>query len=397
MTNMNNEWRMTLPIVKSYEKEVNGESRMVVAGIASGTQLDYDDERMATSAIAAFEKAIQEGITLPVTGAWSLIPLRSGHRKEWDDVLGWVVKSYVDEDHNLWIEAELDNTSKARDLYEKLTGISRPGRPTQLGFSIGGTIKKASRVWDNEHNKSIRVIEDIGLKEISVVGQPAYPPSYVEALTKSINWDEVPVEGEPSKESVMEEATKDVVITNTENPVEVSTTDPVQSGAVQTDPQVSDEVTTEKHEDLSAKVESLTQKVDQLTTAFSQLTLPQTTQEVTTEPEKSVKEEEVAESKEASSKEETVEMVEKAFETTLANALTTALAAFKTETIDPLLVELQAVKSTVNDIASAPVDKSFAVRQSKETESKIEKFNDLVAKDKKISPIGAALRVAFGD
>jgi hypothetical protein len=73
---MNNEWRMTLPIVKSYEKEVNGESRMVVAGIASGTQLDYDDERMATSAIAAFEKAIQEGITLPVTGAWSLIPLR---------------------------------------------------------------------------------------------------------------------------------------------------------------------------------------------------------------------------------------------------------------------------------------------------------------------------------
>lgn len=371
-----NDFRLAMPIEKAFEKEVDGSTRLYIAGLASGTTVDLDEERMAESAIHAFQKAIEEGITLEPSGAWSLIPLRSGHRKEWDDILGWVVKAEVDDQKQLWIEAELANTSAARDLYTVLTEPQRHGRPVQLGFSVGGKIKKASREWNQERNKSIRVLEEIALGEISVTGRPAFAPSYVEALTKSVNWDNVPppqeeiVANPALKESIME---KDII----EQPV---TTEPVVEIVEESTKETTDVANlTQQVADLTKTVENLSTIVTTLANSNKSVEKPAETPNTETATETP------AANAEKSEKEEV----------DIATLLATAFAAFKTETIDPLMTELQTVKTTVAEVAATPVDKSLSVRQSKETDTVLEKFANEVQQNKNVSPIAAAVRLAI--
>lgn len=167
------------------DDETIDDNIMRIRGIASGTGIDLHDDIMAQSAIESFKEAIEKGITLE-NGEWSLIPLRSGHRNNWDDILGWITKADIDENYNLWIEAELDDSSRARDLYNKLTQPTKTGRVTQLGFSIGGKIRKYRTHYDAILQKTLRILESIDLGEVSVVGAPAYPTAYVEAILKSL-------------------------------------------------------------------------------------------------------------------------------------------------------------------------------------------------------------------
>lgn len=183
------DFKITCSIAKAYEKNVNGVLRRFIGGLASGTQLDLEGERMAESAIQAFKKAIDEGMTLS-DGQWSLIPLRSGHRHEWDDVLGWITGAEVDKENNLWIEAELDHENPvAVGLFKKLTRAPEHGKPVKLGFSVGGTVNRAGYEWDDEINDFAKTYYDVALREVSVVSQPAYPTSYLYALNKSVNWE----------------------------------------------------------------------------------------------------------------------------------------------------------------------------------------------------------------
>lgn len=183
------DFKITCSIAKAYEKNVDGILKRFIGGLASGTQVDLEGERMADSAIQAFKKAIDEGMTLP-DGQWSLIPLRSGHRHEWDDVLGWITGAEVDKENNLWIEAELDHENPVSvSLFKKLTRTPEHGKPVKLGFSVGGTVNRAGYEWDEDINDFTKTYYDVSLREVSVVSQPAYPTSYLYALNKSVNWD----------------------------------------------------------------------------------------------------------------------------------------------------------------------------------------------------------------
>lgn len=184
-----NEFKITCSIAKAYEKGSGDDIKKYISGLASGVQTDLDGERMAESAIVAFQKAIKNGIYLS-DGQWSLIPLRSGHRSEWDDVLGWVTGAEIDKDHNLWIEAELDIENPVSTvLYKKLTRSPEIGKPVKLGLSVGGSVVDAGYEWDDVANKFCKTYYDVELREVSVVSQPAYPTSYLLALNKSVNWD----------------------------------------------------------------------------------------------------------------------------------------------------------------------------------------------------------------
>lgn len=401
-----NEFKLTMPISKSYEKKGDdGATHLYVAGIASGTGLDLDGERMAKSAIDAFKKAIDEGIVTP-QGKWGHVPLRSGHRKEWDDVLGWITKAEVDDQHNLWIEAELDDTSSvAKDLFAKLNRGDRPGKPVQLGFSVGGSIKKASREWDANVGRSIRIIEDVILKEISVVGQPAYPTAYVEALTKSVNWDEVPLtKEEATKELAMFENEKVTVdkaahvedketeVTKTEadeqsgaddaasvdkSTEEVgTTTDPKDDNAAEKSVYYSESA--EGFKDLLTKLQSQLDEIKALVGDSSKAVADTKDEAEVTKTETKVEK--------AEEKVETTS-VEKSVEDRVADAVTAALNAFKTEHIDP-------ITKAVEEIAAQPVDKSLSVRTAKEAESALEKFHSKVSSTKNPSIIGEAVRLA---
>lgn len=183
------DFKITCAIAKAYERQENGVRRRLIGGLASGTGTDLDGERMAESAIDAFRKAIKDGMTLP-DGQWSYIPLRSGHRNEWDDVLGWIVDAEIDKDHNLWIEAEIDQENPVADsLFRKLTKPAEHGKPLKLGLSVGGSVLKAGYEWNDDLNEFTKTYYDVQLREVSVVSQPAYPTSYLVALNKSVNWD----------------------------------------------------------------------------------------------------------------------------------------------------------------------------------------------------------------
>ena len=200
------QFHLAMPIQKTASVTEDGETKMVIAGVASGASTDLEADRMTPAALGAFQKAVEVGI-VDKDGVHSHIPLRTGHRKEWSDILGWVTKATVDDDNNLWIEAELDETSSiARDLFHKLKVGSRPGKPLKLGFSVGGFITKARKEYDTLTKRAVRVIEDVLLDEISVVGSPAYAPSFLDVLTKSTRWEDVPTtyhQGEDSM-SLME-------------------------------------------------------------------------------------------------------------------------------------------------------------------------------------------------
>lgn len=181
-------FRVIGQIAKAYRAD---DGRFVIQGLASGTRVDREDERMAETAITAFKRAIDHGIRT-YEGEWSLVPLVAGHDQEWDRHLGWVTDAEVTPDHDLMITAELDPLSpNAMSLFQKLLRPKEVGKPLRLGFSIGGQVLAAGEEWDEEDKKTRRVYRDVALREMTVTGFPAYAPSFVSALAKSVPWDKV--------------------------------------------------------------------------------------------------------------------------------------------------------------------------------------------------------------
>ena len=421
------EFRLAMQIAKSYEKTTTeGDIKKYIAGIASGTGIDRDSERMADTAIEAFKKAIDDGVVLP-DGKWSLIPLRSGHRREWDDVLGWVTKAEIDNDQNLWIEAELDDTSVATDLYRKLTQGEKPGRPVQLGFSVAGRVLAADFEWNADLNKKVRVFKDVRLTEISVVGSPAYPTAYVEALQKSVPWEELPPSGIITKEneSMADDVTKTEEVSinkeseTSENDAEKAkrTIRESYSSTSQTETVIDDgntdnsgdsqnsgdtfmlsqketpnseevsktDATDPKNEgDVVSLIQGLVSEVASLRQALS---AKQEESAQVTEETKSEKVEEPSDEIEKSGS-PSADAINK--------AIRDAIAELK---LGELTTELQALKSVVNEIASSEVDKSIAVRKQKQEdeEDPLEKFQREVPELMKsnVSPIAAAVKFGY--
>jgi HK97 family phage prohead protease len=434
-------FKLTLPIQMSYEKDVDGRSVKFIGGIASGTDLDYDGERMAKSAIEAFVKAIDEGYYLP-NGKFTMIPLRSGHRKEWDDILGWVSKAEIDSHNNLWIEAELADTSSADDLYKALTTPQRHGRPTELGFSVGGTIRKAGRVWDENTKKSVREIQDVALREISVVGSPAFPTAYVEALYKSVDWDAIPLpneEGSQERDMIapveknddVQDAAKEGPLTDEQAVALNEEQAPAAEAQEEKDLAEQGATTTETQESTTQESANVgNASADSNESAKSTAEVSKTDSQTDTE--KAVywteeardlrelvgkMEEQLSEIRrmmggDKSKVEETdtaaVEKTETVVETEtvttksesidpVVKAVQAALEAFKTEHLNPLVADMQAVKSTVEEMGGEAVDKSLAVRTAKEGEGDaIEKFRSRMKTNKTSNPISEAVRASLG-
>lgn len=451
------QFHLALPIQKSYSVTENGETKMVVAGVASGTSTDLEADRMTAAAINAFQKAVEHGI-VDNEGVHSLIPLRTGHRKEWSDVLGWVTKATVDENSNLWIEAELDETSSvARDLFHKLRVGSRPGKPLKLGFSVGGFITKARNEYDSALKKTVRVIEDVLLDEISVVGSPAFAPSFVDVLTKSTRWDEVPTyyQGEnsmnlleaaaqakaeylaklPPVEATAETLEKNEAVdvatarvaeenpqpndnVNTDNAAVVdaaaaAATAPAENAAPvgvvadgnAVDPVADEEAAREAAADAaraaaaeanpsadasseSGALKELQNQVRALQDSVAQLLAAQ--QNVTSQVQPVQKTETPVE-------EVTPDVLTKGTQDFVAEAVTNALIAFKTEYLDPMVQEISLVKSTVEEVAKTPIDKSISVEAARTPVSTtVEDFRKrLSANGGKISPIRASVEASL--
>lgn len=159
--------------------------KMVIRGVASGTLRDRQGDKFSIKGLEAIKKSIEDGLVDPESGEWSHIPLRSGHRTEWEDVLGYITKSWLDTENNLWIEAELDeDSSKAQELYRKLS----KGK-VKLGLSVRGQVTDYHYDYDPDIQKAGVFFDNLLTKEISVTSQPVYQAPYPIAIAKSIMSD----------------------------------------------------------------------------------------------------------------------------------------------------------------------------------------------------------------
>ncbi len=248
----NENFKFVCAITKAYEYHdlMTHATKKRLQGLASGIGIDREGERMSRSVIESFKKTIETGI-LTDAGEWSYIPLVSEHRKnglgepQWDQVLGHVTKAWIDEDYNLWIEAELDEENpNALYLYSQVTKSPEEGKPRKLGLSIGGKVLEAGMEWDEELNRAVPMYYAVGLGEITVTSAPAYNSNrYLVAMQKSVDWEKV-------QEAYAERGpnTKDETMKVEKNASEDVQVEEVEKNLTETEDQSAEEITKEVEE-----------------------------------------------------------------------------------------------------------------------------------------------------
>lgn len=442
----NTDFSFAMEISKSFAEveTTDGDTssqKMFIKGVASNTRRDKQDHRFTRVGLEAIKTAIEEGI-YDDDGDWTQVPLRSGHRNEWDDVLGYVTKAEIDDDENLWITAELDqDNSTAQTLYRKISKGNAKGRKPKLGFSVRGQVTKWHPVFDPEIQKNVPHFDNLLIKEISVTQQPANPTPYPIAIAKSLlndpenaqaleenmpdtndtvlhpaqaenNTELKNIEGEAAAEqnnNAAEQANLELQDANTEKVIEETTVDSPEA------PQEPQRVSETVAEDSDAndvpegyaaapKVESEAQEAQ--------------TQEVTTDPAadpvKSIEsglasvvaavqklQADVEAMKAPVEAQKSEESVEPANPVTVADDLDEKISlavskAFETFGLKAIVDEMQVVKSTMNEVLEAPAGQHISVSKAKDAEDEndpMTKFNRL--KDEGQDPLSAALAAGY--
>jgi len=167
-------------IVKDSKGNVVSEEKlpehMIVEGLASTTNVDHDEEKMAPEALKAMVDCIKNGG----------VQLRSEHSKDWDGKLGNVYDGWLDDRGQFHIKAELNrDMSKAVDLYRALK------KGAQLGLSIAGVVKRAGLEMAEALGRKVKTFYDVLLKEVSVTNRPSNFDTWLVAkgLSKSSGVD----------------------------------------------------------------------------------------------------------------------------------------------------------------------------------------------------------------
>jgi HK97 family phage prohead protease len=159
-----------IPLNKSVNKNVD------LIGIASTTSVDRDEEVMSEKALNMMVDDIRrEGVNL-----------FENHNHEWSNTLG-VIKQADLVDNKVKIGINLDDpvtNPKIPALLNKLK------KGIKLGLSVGGTVTKDRWEYDRELGKKIRVLDEVKIYEVSVVGIPSNSESFLtlpQAISKSLN------------------------------------------------------------------------------------------------------------------------------------------------------------------------------------------------------------------
>jgi len=140
--------------------------RHVLRGVASGTSLDAEGDRMSEKALRKMENQIV-GLTL-----------HKDHVFKVDNTLGHftnakILSDAVGDVHELVVEAELepfDINPDAKKVYEKIKS------GTRLGFSVAGLIKRWEKLEPVEGRERF-LITDLELLSVDLVTVPSYRAS----------------------------------------------------------------------------------------------------------------------------------------------------------------------------------------------------------------------------
>lgn len=179
---MNYNWRITFPI----EKADTRDGVPYLTGLASGPEIDAQDERMDKALIYKFADQINEqGISLTDALIYRDAHAPDGVMRD----LGWVQKAWVNTENRLAVEVRLDwnfETNKgnpaAKWLYEQIVE-----RKKQYGMSVAGKVIDFVDEFIESVGKTVRTYKDVVLTEISNTTRPAWTPSFGTVLAKAID------------------------------------------------------------------------------------------------------------------------------------------------------------------------------------------------------------------
>lgn len=175
-------------------KAVKKDNTRYIVGVASSTSIDRDGDRMSEAALHTMKSTAEANLTI-FTNHNYVVPddlfgsCTNAEIKATKDTTPIIVKSedgtteiatFSPQQLEVTIKVVSDEVNpKAGQLYKAIEeGVN-------LGFSIGGVVKKAFNVIDDLTKKTYNLIDAIDLYEISVVSIPANQDAMNLAISKS--------------------------------------------------------------------------------------------------------------------------------------------------------------------------------------------------------------------
>lgn len=193
------EWRYTFPIQKAEERD----GGLFITGLASGPEVDGQNERMDPAVIYKFADQINnKGVRFKE----DRLVYRDAHAP--DGVLrdlGWVNKAWVNDQTQLGVEVELDVANPAAVFLFK--NITERGK--KYGMSVAGDVFAAKDEFLSEVGKAVRTLKDVVLKEISNTTRPAWTPSFGSVISKALD-EAVKADSTPQGENAVSDTDKEL-------------------------------------------------------------------------------------------------------------------------------------------------------------------------------------------
>lgn len=162
----------------SIEKAIpqNEGDELIVEGIASTSNIDHDNERMAKDALTNMVEIVnKEGV-----------PLRWEHQKGENAVIGNVFKAWMDDRNAMHIRAVLSKGHPAGPLLHDFLK-----RGERFGLSVGGKVSDAERELSESTGKYVKTFYKVHLDEVSVTRKPSNYDAWLSEFSKSIKEDEL--------------------------------------------------------------------------------------------------------------------------------------------------------------------------------------------------------------
>lgn len=185
------------------EKKVGEDKKpsYYVSGVGSTTELDRQGEILSEKALMKMQNLSNE----------KRIPAFGDHDHSWKNTMGYIDSSQVID--GKWKpvikleDPELNEDSKML--------INKMEHGTPIGLSIGGAVPDGATHYEKKDGKSVRIIDDIELYELSFVGIPANQSgSVISYIAKSLGdymAEEAKIEAKPEVIVKQEEVKAPVV------------------------------------------------------------------------------------------------------------------------------------------------------------------------------------------
>lgn len=158
-------FNFVIPLTKSSDTEL--------VGVASATSVDRDEERMSSRAVTQMVKDIKE----------KGVNLFGNHEHSWENTLGFIHDAEELPGEQVGVKIGLDDPTTNPKIPMLLNKLARG---IKLGLSVGGNVQSYKWDYDRKLGKKIKVLDDVRIYEVSVVGIPSNPDAFV-ALGSAIS------------------------------------------------------------------------------------------------------------------------------------------------------------------------------------------------------------------